>query len=101
MVGERHLKLRLAKDGAEYEAMLFAHIAPLPDACARYIVRRQRIQRRADTAAHHRALAAGLGATSCIISAFRIDSAMEAEQLNAIARRLQDLAAQRRLRRYL
>ena len=30
MVGERHLKLRLAKDGAEYEAMLFAHIAPLP-----------------------------------------------------------------------
>jgi len=30
IVGERHLKLRLAKDGAEYEAMLFAHIAPLP-----------------------------------------------------------------------
>ncbi len=30
IVGERHLKLRLAKDGAEYEAMLFSHTAPLP-----------------------------------------------------------------------
>ena len=30
IVGERHLKLRLARDGAEYEAMLFSHTAPLP-----------------------------------------------------------------------
>jgi single-stranded-DNA-specific exonuclease len=30
VVGERHLKLRLAKDGREVEAMLFAHAAPLP-----------------------------------------------------------------------
>jgi len=29
-VGERHLKLRLAKDGSEYDAMLFSHAAPLP-----------------------------------------------------------------------
>ena len=30
VVGERHLKLRLAKDGREIEAMLFAHAEPLP-----------------------------------------------------------------------
>ena len=30
IVGERHLKLRLVKDGAEHEAMLFSHTAPLP-----------------------------------------------------------------------
>ncbi len=30
VVADRHLKLRLAKDGAEYEAMLFSHTAPLP-----------------------------------------------------------------------
>ena len=30
VVGERHLKLRVAKDGREYEAMLFAHAEPLP-----------------------------------------------------------------------
>ena len=30
IVGARHLKLRLAKDGSEYEAMLFSHTAPLP-----------------------------------------------------------------------
>ena len=31
IVGERHLKLRLAKDGADYEAMLFSHTAPLSE----------------------------------------------------------------------
>jgi len=31
IVGERHLRLRLAKDGSKYEAMLFSHIAPLPE----------------------------------------------------------------------
>jgi single-stranded-DNA-specific exonuclease len=30
VVADRHLKLRLAKDGTEYEAMLFSHTAPLP-----------------------------------------------------------------------
>ena len=30
VVGERHLKLRLARDGREYEAMLFSHADPLP-----------------------------------------------------------------------
>ncbi len=30
IVGERHLKLRLVKNGSEYEAMLFSHTAPLP-----------------------------------------------------------------------
>ena len=30
VVADRHLKLRLAKDGSEYEAMLFSHAAPLP-----------------------------------------------------------------------
>ena len=30
IVGERHLKLRLMQDGAEYEAMLFSHATPLP-----------------------------------------------------------------------
>ena len=30
IVGERHLKLRLVKDGSEYEAMLFSNITPLP-----------------------------------------------------------------------
>jgi single-stranded-DNA-specific exonuclease len=30
VVGERHLKLRLAKDGREVEAMLFSHATPLP-----------------------------------------------------------------------
>ncbi len=30
VVAGRHLKLRLAKDGAEYEAMLFSHTAALP-----------------------------------------------------------------------
>jgi len=30
VVGERHLKLRLAKDAGEYEAMLFSHATPLP-----------------------------------------------------------------------
>ena len=30
VVGERHLKLRLAKDGREIEAVLFAHAEPLP-----------------------------------------------------------------------
>ena len=30
IVGERHLKLRLAKDGSEYDAMLFSHTVPLP-----------------------------------------------------------------------
>ncbi len=30
IVGSRHLKLRLDKDGCEYEAMLFSHTAPLP-----------------------------------------------------------------------
>ena len=30
IVGERHLKLHLAKGGCEYEAMLFSHTAPLP-----------------------------------------------------------------------
>jgi single-stranded-DNA-specific exonuclease len=31
VVGDRHLKLRLAKDGTEYDAMLFSHTAPLPE----------------------------------------------------------------------
>ena len=30
VVGERHLKLPSAKDGGEYEAMLFSHAVPLP-----------------------------------------------------------------------
>lgn len=30
VVADRHLKLRLAKDGTVYEAMLFSHTAPLP-----------------------------------------------------------------------
>ena len=30
VVGERHLKLRVARDGREYEAMLFGHAEPLP-----------------------------------------------------------------------
>ncbi len=30
VVGERHLKLRLAKDGREVDAMLFSHATPLP-----------------------------------------------------------------------
>lgn len=30
VVGDRHLKLLLAKDGNEYEAMLFSHTVPLP-----------------------------------------------------------------------
>ena len=30
VVGERHLKLRLAKDGREVEAMLFSHVESLP-----------------------------------------------------------------------
>ncbi len=30
IVGERHLKLRLEKDGREVEAMLFSHATPLP-----------------------------------------------------------------------
>jgi single-stranded-DNA-specific exonuclease len=29
-VGERHLKVRLAKHGNEYEAMLFSHATALP-----------------------------------------------------------------------
>jgi single-stranded-DNA-specific exonuclease len=31
VVGERHLKLRLMKNGREVEAMLFSHATPLPD----------------------------------------------------------------------
>jgi len=31
VVGERHLKLRLAKDGRRYEAMRFGALDPLPD----------------------------------------------------------------------
>ena len=30
VVGERHLKLRLTKDGRDIEAMLFSHAEPLP-----------------------------------------------------------------------
>jgi single-stranded-DNA-specific exonuclease len=30
VVADRHLKLRLARDGGEYEAMLFSHATPLP-----------------------------------------------------------------------
>ena len=30
VVGERHLKLRLTRDGSEYEAMLFSHATALP-----------------------------------------------------------------------
>ena len=30
VVGERHLKLRLAKDGRRYEAMRFGALEPLP-----------------------------------------------------------------------
>ena len=30
VVGERHLKLRLMRDGSEYEAMFFSHAEPLP-----------------------------------------------------------------------
>ena len=30
VVADRHLKLRLARDGGEYEAMLFSHAAALP-----------------------------------------------------------------------
>jgi len=30
VVGERHLRLRVTRDGREYEAMLFAHAEPLP-----------------------------------------------------------------------
>ena len=30
VVADRHLKLRIAKDGVQYEAMLFSHAAPLP-----------------------------------------------------------------------
>ena len=38
VVGERHLKLGLVKDGSEVEAMLFAHATPLP-ACIHAVYR--------------------------------------------------------------
>jgi single-stranded-DNA-specific exonuclease len=30
LVGERHLKLRLARDGRRFDAILFRHAEPLP-----------------------------------------------------------------------
>ena len=37
VVGERHLKLRLVKDGRRYEAMRFGALEPLPDEGARRV----------------------------------------------------------------